>query len=245
MVILDRAREAVQTTEDQYHLRELMVALDSNSPAHFLPKFRVGEKVLDIGCGAGQTLIAACPYRVPGESGGCVTCARTDNTCYGWACGVDIDESALRLGRAWSRILQLQHASADHLPYNDRQFDVVISRGALMFVDMQVALSEIRRVLRPSGRIWFSLHRYSMVTRQIRHKSWRGLIFMGYVALNGLFFHLTLRTLPLFGRREYWQTSSGMKRVLAKYGFKDIHVETKGGALIVSARLDAPEEERG
>lgn len=240
----DKAREAAQTPEDEYHLKELMIALDSASPAHYLPTFQVGEKVLDIGCGAGQTLIAACPYRMPGEGGGCVTCARKDNVCLGWASGVDIDKDAIRMGHAWSRILQLQHASAERLPYNDREFDVVISRVALVFVDMRMVLSEIRRVLRPGGRIWFSLHRFSMVTRQIGHKNWRGLIFLAYVALNGLLFHLTLRTRALFGRREYWQTSSGMRRVLAKYGFKDIHIETNGCTLIISARLTAAEEER-
>ena len=212
----DKAREAVQTPKNEYHLQELKIALDSDNPAHYLPTIQTGLRVLDVGCGAGQTLIAACPYRMPGEGGGCVTCARKDNVCLGWACGVDIDEGAIRLGHAWSRTLQLQHASAEHLPYKDREFDVVISRVALMFVDMRTALSEIRRVLRPGGRIWFSLHRFSDVTRQIGHKNWRGLIFLAYVALNGVLFHLSLRTWPLFGRREYWQTPSAMRRVLAK-----------------------------
>ena len=232
---IDKAREAVQTPGDEYHLRELMIALDSGDPAHYLPTFRVGEKVLDIGCGAGQTLIAGCPYRMPGEGGGCATCARTDDLCLGWASGIDVDQDAIRMGQAWSRILQLQYGRAEHLPYKDQQFDVVVSRVALVFVDMRLALSEIRRVLRPGGRIWFSLHRFSMVTQQIPRKNWRGLIYLAYVALNGLLFHLTLRTCPLFGRREYWQTSSGMRRLLSNFGFNDIHFETKGSALIVTA----------
>src|ERR1700688_1190738 len=97
-IMFDNARAAVKTPEDEYHLRELMIALDSDSPAHFVPSFRAGERVLDIGCGAGQTLIAACPYRLPGEGGGCVTCARIDDVCQGWASGVDIDENAIRVG---------------------------------------------------------------------------------------------------------------------------------------------------
>jgi len=244
-MMFDKAREAVKTPEDEYHLRELMIALDSDSPAHFLPSFRVGERVLDIGCGAGQTLIGACPYRLPGEGGGCVTCARIDDVCQGWASGIDIDENAIRVGHAWSRILLLQQASAEELPYRDRAFDVVISRVALVFVDMRTVLVEIRRVLRPGGRIWFTLHRLSGVTHQIPRKNWRGLIYLAYVALNGVFFHLTLRTFPLFGQREYWQTSSAMRRILTKSGFKDIHTEPSGTTLIVSACLAAPEQETG
>jgi ubiquinone/menaquinone biosynthesis C-methylase UbiE len=236
-VSLDKAREAMQAPQDEYHLQELVIGLDPDNPAHSLPAFQKGERVLDIGCGAAQTLIAACPYRLPGEGGGCVTCTRTDNACQGWASGVDVDEGAVRLGRAWSRILQLQHASAEHLPYSDQEFDVVVSRVALVFVDMRTVLTEVRRVLRPGGRIWFTLHRFSMVTHQIRCKNWRGLIYLAYVILNGVYFHLTLRTLPLLDRREYWQPPSAMRRILAKYGFEDIQIETRREGLTVSATL--------
>jgi ubiquinone/menaquinone biosynthesis C-methylase UbiE len=242
-MMLDIDRNKARSSKDEYHQNELNIALDSNNFANFLPRIRVGEKVLDIGCGAGQTLIAVCPPRLKGEGGGCVTCARTDDACHGWACGVDIDQDALRLGRAWSDVLHLQHASAEHLPYNDKQFDIVISRVCLYLVDMQAALSEIRRVLRPGGRIWFTLHRFSMVRQQLTGKNWRGRIFLTYVVLNGLLFHLTLRTLALFNRREYWQTSSAMRRVLKKYQFEKINCAIKGNTLIVSASLGVSLEE--
>lgn len=214
-----------------------MIALDPDSPAHFLPSFRRGERALDIGCGAGQTLIAACPYRLPGEGGGCVTCARTDNLCQGWASGIDVDEDAIRVGHEWSRVLQLQTGPAEHLPYKDGEFDVVISRVALVYMDMRTVLGEVRRVLRPKGRIWLTLYPLSMVTGQIPRRNWRGLLYLAYVALNGIFFHLTLRTFSLFGRREYWQTPSSMRRVLAKYGFKDVQVDTRADGLTISASL--------
>ena len=43
-----------------YHSRELAIALDPTSDAHLMPDIPNDARyVLDVGCGAGQTLIAA------------------------------------------------------------------------------------------------------------------------------------------------------------------------------------------
>lgn len=64
---------------EQYHRGELKVALDPSHPAHILPPgLPRSHAVLDIGCGAGQTLIAAYPDRI--------------------SYGVDVDVEALKLG---------------------------------------------------------------------------------------------------------------------------------------------------
>jgi SAM-dependent methyltransferase len=53
--------------------------------------------------------------------------------------------------------LTFQVADAEDLPFSDTQFDVVLSRiGAMYFVDIQRALSEVRRVLKPGGRVALS-----------------------------------------------------------------------------------------
>jgi ubiquinone/menaquinone biosynthesis C-methylase UbiE len=218
-----------------YHLAELEIAFTPADPRHFLPSIPIGAKVLDIGCGAGQTLMAACPYQVRGEGSLCLPCSR--DSCPTWGYGVDIDADALALGRAWSRGIVLTQADATRLPYGDHEFDIVISRVALVFVDMQEVLPEIRRVLRPGGKIWLGLHPFSVVWSQIPSKNWKGLLYLTYVALNGVFFHLTSRTFSLFKRREYWQSGSAMRRILAKAGFRKINVEHGPNRLIVSAEL--------
>ncbi len=53
--------------------------------------------------------------------------------------------------------LTFQVADAEDLPFSDAQFDVVLSRiGSMYFVDIQRALAEVRRVLKPGGRVAFS-----------------------------------------------------------------------------------------
>jgi SAM-dependent methyltransferase len=52
--------------------------------------------------------------------------------------------------------IQFQVADADHLPFPDRHFDRVTSRfGIMFFPDIAKSFSEIRRVLKPGGRISF------------------------------------------------------------------------------------------
>jgi ubiquinone/menaquinone biosynthesis C-methylase UbiE len=222
---------------DKYHLAELKVGLNPLNPAHSLPVIEAGEKVLDIGCGAGQTLIASCAYREPGEGGLCVSCSRMD--CPTWGYGIDIDESALALGQKWSSRMVLRGGRAEQIPFPDEDFDVVVSRVAIVYTDLPVAAREMRRVLKPGGRLWLTLHPFSMVLRQLRApKSW---LYMAYVALNGLIFHFTLKTASVFGRCESWQTRSGMKRLLARTGFTEIEFHVTDRCFLVTARAQPRE----
>lgn len=233
--LLNQAQKAVTCQDDQYHVNELAIGLDPSNPRHIAPVFRVGDRVLDIGCGAGQTLISACAYRQPGEGGLCVTCSRSD--CPTWGYGIDIDESALRLGKAWSKRMVLKTGAAEHLPFEDQEFDVVISRVTLIYADMGKTLTEIRRVLRPGGRIWFTLHTFGFMTAAAGKKSWKEKIFLAYAALNGLWFHLTLRTFTFRGKRDYWQTASAMRRILTRHGFRDIAIERSDSRFTVEGHL--------
>jgi ubiquinone/menaquinone biosynthesis C-methylase UbiE len=102
-----------------------------------------GAVVLDIGAGTGSALLLA-KRAVPGAT----------------MIGLDPSAEALALaGRKASRAkleLQLDHGYADRLPYPDGSIDRVLS--AFMFhhltaAEKPAALSEVRRVLAPSGRL--------------------------------------------------------------------------------------------
>ena len=100
------------------------------------------DRVLDIGCGAGQTTRDAA--RLAGA---------------GHAVGVDISESMLRRARKLAELEQLHNVSfvqadAQVHPFLSDHFDIAISRfGTMFFADPIAAFANIGRALRPAGRL--------------------------------------------------------------------------------------------
>lgn len=108
-----------------------------------LGSIQKGEAVLDIGCGAGvDTLIAA---GMVGSEGKVV--------------GIDmvpemLERAMKNLNETTLNNVTFQPASAENLPFPDEHFDVVISNGVFNLIPDKVkALSEVLRVLKPSGRL--------------------------------------------------------------------------------------------
>jgi len=100
-----------------------------------------GERVLDVGCGPGF-YVAELLDRV-GKTGAVV--------------GVDVSAEMLNLARRrceGQANVAFHDASATALPAADSSFDAALSVQVLEFVaDVDAALAEIRRVLRPGGRV--------------------------------------------------------------------------------------------
>jgi arsenite methyltransferase len=102
-----------------------------------------GERVLDLGSGAGtDSLIAA---QMVGEDGR-VT-------------GIDMTPAMLVKARAAAFAMQLSNVDfvegeAEQLPFPDQSFDVVISNGVIDLIpDKGAVFSELYRVLAPGGRM--------------------------------------------------------------------------------------------
>ncbi len=108
-----------------------------------LGRLSAGERVLDLGSGAGtDSLIAA---QMVGEEG--------------HVTGVDMTPEMLAKARAAARELgaanvEFVEAEAERLPFQDERFDVVVSNGVIDLIpDKDAVFAELFRVLVPGGRL--------------------------------------------------------------------------------------------
>jgi len=102
-----------------------------------------GMRVLDVACGTGEPAISLALL--------------LKNT--GLVLGIDISAEPLKLAAQRVRQRELSHvafqqADVHHLPFPDAYFHRVTSRlGVMFFSDPARALGEMRRVLKPNGRV--------------------------------------------------------------------------------------------
>jgi arsenite methyltransferase len=111
-----------------------------------LRKLSKGERVVDVGSGAGfDSLVAADQVGPTGK-----------------VIGVDMTEEMLTKSRSTSASLGLANVEfreglAEDLPIDDGWADVVISNGVInLCADKKAVFSEIFRVLRPGGKLQFA-----------------------------------------------------------------------------------------
>jgi ubiquinone/menaquinone biosynthesis C-methylase UbiE len=210
------------TAASGYHDLELQIALDPSDPRNALPVVDANRKaLLDIGCGAGQTLVAV-------------------NRSGAHTYGLDMDMDALRAGKHRHPQVGFVCASGEALPFRDRSFDFVICRVALPYMHIPRALAEINRVLEPNGEVWLLLHSFRFFMRRVQKSfaglDWKDLIFSVYVAMNStaLFLGFQFR-FPAKWRCESFQTRSSIRSALERSGFTDVRID-QGKFFIVTAR---------
>ena len=104
---------------------------------------RAGESVLDIGCGGGQTALDLA--RVVAPDGAVV--------------GIDLSAAVLAFAQRAARDcvrLRFIQADAQSFPFEPASFDAAFSRfGVMFFADPSAAFINIRRSLKPNGRLAF------------------------------------------------------------------------------------------
>lgn len=109
-----------------------------------LAGLKTGESVLDVGCGTGTLAIAA-KHRV-GSSG----------TVYGVDASPEMLARARRKAEKAGVEIVFKNGIGEALPFSDGQFDVVLSTVMLHHLGSkarQQCVREMRRVLRPGGRV--------------------------------------------------------------------------------------------
>ncbi len=109
-----------------------------------LARLEPGESVLDVGCGTGTLAIAA--KRIVGPTG----------TVYGIDASPEMIARANKKARTTGNEVVFKNGLAQALPFPDAQFDAVLSTLMLHHLPhkaRQGCASEIRRVLKPGGRV--------------------------------------------------------------------------------------------
>jgi arsenite methyltransferase len=108
-----------------------------------LGELEPGERVLDLGCGAGTDSLIAAQMVAP----------------EGRVTAIDMTPEMLSKARAAATEMgqenvEFVEAEAERLPFADGSFDVVISNGVIDLIpDKDAVFSELFRVLEPGGRI--------------------------------------------------------------------------------------------
>lgn len=104
---------------------------------------KAGEHILDVGCGAGATTLELVRAVAPG----------------GEVTGADISRPLLEVARARSRdVTGVKYVEADvqAYPFPDGAFDAAFSRfGVMFFAEPPAAFANLRRALKPGGRLAF------------------------------------------------------------------------------------------
>jgi ubiquinone/menaquinone biosynthesis C-methylase UbiE len=165
------------------------------------------ERVLDLGCGAGQELI---PFL-----------EKTDAVCV----GVDRAE---KLGLITKSVFVdreravFVRANGEALPFAAASFDVVLCRVALPYMNNRATIAEIARLLKPGGVLLLKTHAprfyVGMIRERLKTLSARQLAYP-LICLAGSFWHLlTGRQLQkgFWEGKEVFQTRRFLEREFAK-----------------------------
>ena len=108
-----------------------------------------GEGVLDIGCGAGTTVLDLALRVGPG----------------GHVLGADVSEPSVARAQQRIGVAGLRHAEAivadvSVHPFTPNSFDLAFSRfGVMFFSDPQAAFTNVRRAMKPGGRLALAVFR--------------------------------------------------------------------------------------
>ncbi|MEQ1820246.1 MAG: methyltransferase domain-containing protein [Terricaulis sp.] len=187
-------------------------------PAFDLLNLQPGERVLDIGCGAGATTLAAASYIGDGE-----------------AVGVDISKPLLELARAraGARGANAHFVEADvsAAPLRDAPFDAAFSRfGVMFFDDTAAAFAKIRAAMNPNGRIVF------ICWRTFKENGWSH---APLAALQPILKTPITPADPNAPGPFQLQDPEKIKTMLATSGWRDVSITPWDGDVLVAGGGDA------
>ncbi|HET8550078.1 MAG TPA: class I SAM-dependent methyltransferase [Bryobacteraceae bacterium] len=164
------------------------------------------SRVLDIGCGAGQEML---PFIERG------------------AAGIGLDPApetgSMRRLLPEHRSVTFVRGMAEHLPFAEASFDIIICRVALPYMNNKRALGEMARTLRSRGRLLLKIHAAPYYTHKfgegIRRRDPLFSIHAARVLAEGILYHLIGRQLRVLSG-ETFQSERLLGRELQPLGLR-------------------------
>jgi SAM-dependent methyltransferase len=201
------------------HERWSVTLASANRPLFAAARIGAADRVLDVGCGTGETSRLAAGKAVDGS-----------------VLGVDISAPMLRRAReltaaAGLRNVTYERGDAQVHPFQTGAFDVALSRnGVMFFADPVAAFANMRRALRPGGRLAFTCAGTLDDDSEMR------------VVLRALA-EVAPRPAPPAGAADTQLVDSlgdpaHTRRVLADAGYQDVSVEPFVGAFDIGPDVD-------
>lgn len=172
------------------------------------------ERVLDVGCGAGQELL---PFLEKSKA---------------FCVGIDIAEELGKVAgeffeeKGFSERISFTRSKGENLPFAGESFDVVLCRVALPYMNNRRAIAEIARILKPGGVFLLKIHAPPFYLGMIRERLPKlSLKQMAYpvICLAGSLWHLgTGKQLQngFWRGKEVFQTRGFLRRECAKNGLR-------------------------
>jgi SAM-dependent methyltransferase len=173
---------------------------------------KAGDRIIDVGCGCGATSIAFAEKAAPD----------------GFVLGVDISGPMLSRARQLApKGLPVDFVQADATvyPFDPQSFDLVVSRfGVMFFAEPAISFANLRRALRPSGRVTFACW------REPRENPWM------MAPLQAVYQHVP--KLPPQGPEDpgpfAFASEERVHRILGEAGYKGIGMEPVGLSFDIS-----------
>lgn len=185
-------------------------------------KVKAGERIVDVGCGCGATTIALAQRTGPA----------------GHVLGIDISAPMLARAREVTPAglpVDFVLADATVYPFEPASFDLLISRfGVMFFAEPALSFANMRRALRPSGRLAFACW------REPRENPWM------MVPLQAAYKHVP--KLPQQGPDDpgpfSFASEQRVHRILGEAGFSGIAMEPRNLSIdiAIGRGLDAAVE---
>jgi SAM-dependent methyltransferase len=164
---------------------------------------KAGDRILDVGCGCGSTSIALAEQVAPS----------------GFVLGIDISGPMLARARELApkgAPVDFALADATVYPFDPESFDLLVSRfGVMFFAEPAVSFANLRRALRPSGRVAFACW------REPRENPWM------MAPLQAIYQHVP--KLPPQGPEDpgpfAFASEARVNRILGEAGYRSIEME--------------------